>query len=72
LPAKDYSLTKDEELIDWKRIRDIYQDDEYSMWGDNGIKPQDAIQGQIGNCWLVTSAMSLAENLKRIKQMFEI
>lgn len=42
------------------------------MWGDKGIEPRDAQQGQIGNCWLIAAGMSIAENPKRIKDIFEI
>jgi len=32
------------------------------MWGTSSINPEDAIQGQLGNCWLIVAAMSIAEN----------
>lgn len=42
------------------------------MWGEKGIEPKDAIQGQMGNCWLIVSAISMAENVSRVREMFEI
>ena len=43
------------------------------MWGaDSTVKPADAIQGQLGNCWLISAAMSIAEHPDRIQEIFEI
>ena len=55
------------------RIKDVYADSKYSMWGENGVaEPADAIQGNLGNCWLVVAAMSIAEDPDRIYDIFEI
>lgn len=40
------------------------------MWGREKIRPDDAIQGEIGNCWLITAASSIAEHEDRLKSMF--
>ena len=42
------------------------------MWGKNTVQPEDAIQGDIGNCWLISAAMSLAESEKRLTDLFVI
>ena len=39
-----------------------YGDESFSLWGDEKINPKDAIQGQLGNCWLISAAMSIAED----------
>ena len=56
----------------WIRISEEFSADSFSLWGTNGIQPQDAIQGQIGNCWLVSAAMSIAERPERLREMFLI
>jgi hypothetical protein len=50
------------EYIEWSRIKNKFGSDSYSMWGREQIRPEDAIQGQIGNCWLISAAMSIAES----------
>ena len=42
------------------------------MWGGESVRPEDAIQGQIGNCWLISAAMSIAEDEARLKDIFTI
>ena len=42
------------------------------MWGNGVANPADAIQGQLGNCWLIVAAMSVAEDPDRIYDIFEI
>ena len=69
MPALAYPLTDDVEYITWTRIRDQFASEEYSMWGDGDIEPDDAIQGQLGNCWLHVAAMSIAEDPQRIKDI---
>ena len=58
--------------MEWRRIRDVFADTFYSIWGSNEINVEDAIQGQLGNCWLIVAAMSLAENPARIQDIFQI
>jgi len=42
------------------------------MWGSKDIRPEDAIQGEIGNCWMIAAAMSLAENGARLTDFFMV
>ena len=71
ISGSDLSNWVDEE-IDWIRISEEFKRSEFTLWGDNGIRPEDAIQGQLGNCWLVSSAMSIAEVPERLKNIFLI
>lgn len=72
LPDAETNISADIENISWERIKSVYGVDKFSLWGSKGIEPQDAIQGQMGNCWLITAAISMAESLPRISNMFEI
>ena len=36
-------LDDDIPYLEWKRIKDVYGAPEYSLWGDDEIKPKDAI-----------------------------
>ena len=49
------------DYIEWSRIKNRFGGQEFSMWGSSDVRPEDAIQGDIGNCWLISAAMSLAE-----------
>ena len=41
-----------------------------SLWGKEGVKPQGARQGALGDCWLIAAAASVAEYPERVKRMF--
>ena len=76
---KDYRPTdKDDDIsdhvdrIEWKRLKDVFSDDKYSMWGSKGISFADPMQGQMGNCWLIAAASVSAQEPERIKEIFEI
>ena len=43
LPAQSFPLASDTNNIEWKRIKDIYGNKFYSMWGSSKINPADAI-----------------------------
>lgn len=70
LPSKTFSLKPDVQDLEWRRILDVFADNFYSMWGNGKIDVEDAIQGQLGDCWLVVAAMSIAENAQRIRDIF--
>ena len=72
LPALQWNLDHDVQNIEWKRIKSVFADEQYSMWGSKGLSPADAIQGELGNCWLVTAAMSTAEKPERVYDIFDI
>lgn len=61
-----------EPRLHWARIKDRFGGDSYSMWGSQGIAPEDAIQGTNGNCWLLAAAISIAESEERLNAMFTI
>lgn len=60
--------------LDWvkakgqKRLQDVYPNS--SLWGNEGIRPYDIKQGQIGNCWLISSIAAVAEVPSRIQKIF--
>ena len=75
LPALwgDASYDIDYVIQGWTRISDAFWDGDYSMWGHKGIRPADSIQGEwIGNCWLISAAIALAEVPERLKRAFLI
>lgn len=41
-----------------------------SMWGSKGVVPHDIIQGDLGDCYFLSSSASLAEHPDRIKKLF--
>ena len=51
-------------------MSEVFSPDEYSMFGINSISPKDAIQGKLGDCWLVAAASAVATNPERIKKIF--
>lgn len=57
-----------ENMIEWQRISDVYPG--HSLWGDQGIRPEDIIQGSLGNCWLKTAFSSVAEWPGRVEKIF--
>ena len=43
----DYSWI--DSYADWMRLSDVFDGDKYSLWGYQGIKPADVIQGGLGD-----------------------
>jgi hypothetical protein len=41
-----------------------------SLWGRQGVKPAGVRQGELGDCWFLSTAAALAEHPDRIKNMF--
>lgn len=72
LPAEQWNLDWDVANLSWKRIKDVFAESYYTLWGNGNINPEDAIQGQLGNCWLIVAAMSIAEDPRRIRDIFQI
>jgi hypothetical protein len=56
--------------ITWKRAKDVYKSEGYTLFGENGISPQDMRQGSIGNCWFVSAASALSEVSGRLEKVF--
>jgi hypothetical protein len=55
----------------WHRISDGgYFKDSYSLFGSEYIRPEDIRQGEIGNCWFLSSITALAEYPGRIESTF--
>ena len=55
---------------EWHRIKDQYDPAEYSLFGSQGIRPEDIFQGSIGNCWLMSALSSIAEKPNRVEKLF--
>jgi hypothetical protein len=41
-----------------------------SLWGSQGVKPLDIVQGDVGDCYFLASSAALAEKPQRIKDIF--
>lgn len=42
-----------------------------SLWGSDGVHPNDIKQGRIGNCYLLAALASIAESTDRFEQVFK-
>jgi len=59
------------ETAKWKRISKVYKPNKgYSLFGDNGVSPNDIEQGELGNCWILSAAGSMAEIPERLENIF--
>jgi calpain-15 len=56
----------------WLRISDIFNAEEHSLFGNEGIVPGDAVQGSLGDCWIHAAAAAVAQEPQRIRDMFLI
>lgn len=59
----------------WKRISDLYadgkaQNDGHTLFGSNGVTPEDIFQGSIGNCWFMSAISAIAEKPGRVESLF--
>lgn len=41
-----------------------------SLWGSEGIRPDDVRQGLLGNCWFLAAASAIAEKPQRMEKVF--
>jgi hypothetical protein len=57
----------------WHRISDSSfwkPGDKHTLFGTESIRPRDIEQGEIGNCWFLTSITALAEYEGRVESLF--
>ena len=53
------------------RAKDAFKDEDgYTLFGKDGITPQDMRQGAIGNCWFISAASALSEKPGRLEKVF--
>lgn len=57
---------------EWAESIDIRyaEEDGYSLWGSEGIDPNDIFQGQLGNCWFMHAASAIAKRPHRLERVF--
>lgn len=53
----------------WKRPTEV-AGGPVSLWGSEGINPKISQQGELGDCWFLSTASSLAAYPARIKEIF--
>ena len=54
----DYSRLLTE--MDWARVTDRFGGEEFSFWGSEDNDTTDSIQGDSGNCWMMSGFSSIA------------
>lgn len=54
--------------VTWKRASSTFS--KASLFGKEGVRPEDVEQGQIGNCWFMASLTALAEKKERVESLF--
>jgi len=52
----------------WQRAGDVFAD--HSLYGTNGVTPEDVRQGAIGDCWFLSALSALSEVPGRIERIF--
>jgi len=67
-PDKPPKYAEEGGLVDWKRPHEIYTVAEPKMVV-NGIEPADVKQGILGDCWLLSSFMLLANQPQLLKNL---
>ena len=58
----------EEAEVTWKRASVAFP--KKTLFGTNGITPNDIRQGAIGNCWFMSAAAALAEEKGRMESVF--
>ena len=53
----------------WVRARVLGDPEEVLLF--DGIQPQDVLQGDLGDCWLMSALASLAEYPQQIRKLFK-
>ena len=60
-----------DEKISWvNSIDQRFNEGSHSYLGSSGLNPTDISQGNIGNCWSIAGASSVAEKPERLKKVF--
>ena len=62
---------KEADAVVWKRPKEIFGDKEFSLFEDN-ISYDDVIQGDLGNCYLISVLSSLCQKPEIIRNLFNV
>ena len=54
----------------WHRASELFDSEEHSLFGEQGIRPQDVRQGALADCWIMSAASALSEHPGRLEQVF--
>ena len=65
---RDEEESEWEKRVEWKRANEVFTN--HSLFGSEGVTPEDIRQGFIGNCWFVVGASALAERAHRLERVF--
>ena len=55
-------------ITEWKRAKTAFSD--HTLFGTNGVTPQDMRQGVIDNSWFISAASALSEVPGRVEKIF--
>ena len=69
-PDNDQNKILYDHSTTFRKMSDVFSQDEYSLFGRNSISPKDAIQGALGDCWIIAAASAVATDPERIKNIF--
>ena len=72
LPNEWAIFEEEAEDIEWSRLSGNEHFSDYWMWGHDNVGHNDPVQGHIGDCWLVATASSIAEDPERLKEIFKV
>lgn len=65
-----YQNNQNQYGIVWKRPSELPGTPNPSLWGSNGVSPKASKQGELGDCWFLSSASAVAGVPERIHRIF--
>ena len=64
----DENMSSKEQGIKWTRASEAFPD--LTLFGPNGVGPDDIVQGELGNCWFLAACATMAQIPGTIEKMF--